>query len=242
MKIIDAFWEKRNLGVTCTEVILEDSDTVESVQETLLTLEEQYQIVKVPIARYDLMTMVEKAGFSFVEGSMNVVHHLKNTELAGIQKRINDSISYEEMEQSDVERLYAEIIKGVFITDRIYLDTAFTKEQASQRYVYWLEDERARGAQLYKLVYKDQAIGFFIFKETTNGGCYPFLSGLYESATTPGLGNILLHKIIMEAAGRGLKFISSYISTNNLPVVKVHISEGFTIANICYVYIKHAEI
>jgi L-amino acid N-acyltransferase YncA len=64
---------------------------------------------------------------------------------------------------------------------------------------------------------------------------------LYDSATTPGLGNILLHKIIEEAARRGLKFISSYISTNNLPVVKVHISEGFTITNISYVYVKHGE-
>ena len=169
------------------------------------------------------------------------VHNLKNIELSGIRKRLNDSIVYEEMDQTDIARLYVELKRGVFITDRIYLDTAFTKEQASQRYVYWLEDERGRGGQLYKVVYKEQTIGFFIFKETTNGGCYPFLSGLYESAATPGMGNILLHKIIEEASRRGLKFISSYISTNNLPVVKVHISEGFTITDISYVYIKHAE-
>ena len=240
MKIVDAFWEQRNLGVTCTEVTMDDGDAVEALTATLASLTARYQVIKVPVARYDLMTVMEKAGFSFIEGSMKVVHHLKNIELTGIRKRLNDSIVYEEMDNADIARLYEELKRGVFITDRIYLDTAFTKEQAAKRYVYWLEDERGRGAQLYKLTYKAQSIGFFIFKETTHGGCYPFLSGLYEAETTPGMGNILLHKIIEEASQRGLKFISSYISTNNLPVVKVHISEGFTITNIIYVYIKHA--
>src|SRR6266571_708319 len=191
MKVVDAFWEQRNLGVTCTEVCVDGGDSVETLTATLAALNGQYQVIKVPVARYELMTTVEKAGFSFIEGSMNVVHHLKNIELTGIHKRFNDSIVYEEMDQADIARLYAELNRGVFVTDRIYLDKAFSKEQAAQRYVYWLEDERSRGAQLYKLVYKEQAIGFFIFKETTNGGCYPFLSGLYESATSPGLGNIL---------------------------------------------------
>jgi L-amino acid N-acyltransferase YncA len=239
MKIVDAFWEQRNLGISCTEVTVEDGDTVVGIAEALASLTAEYQVIKLPVARYDLMREVEKAGFSFIEGSMNVVHHLKNIELTGIQKRLNDAISYEEMDQEDISRLYAELQKGVFITDRIYLDAFFSKEQAAQRYIYWLEDEVSHGAQLYKVIYKNQTIGFFIFKETCSGGCYPFLSGLYESAKTPGVGNVLLHKIIEEAAGMGLKFISSYISTNNLPVVKVHISEGFTISTISYVYIKH---
>jgi L-amino acid N-acyltransferase YncA len=239
MKIVEAFWEQRNLGVTCTEVSLDESDTIDILTATLASLHGQYLIIKVPIARFDLMTTVEKAGFSFIEGSMNVVHHLKNIQLSGIQKRLNDSILYEEMDQADIARLYDELRRGIFVTDRVYLDTAFTKEQAAQRYEYWIEDECGRGAQLYKLVYKSQAIGFFIFKETSNGGCYPFLAGLYESTTTPGGGNVLVHKIIEEASRRGLKFISSFISTNNLPVIKVHLSEGFTIAQISYVYIKH---
>jgi L-amino acid N-acyltransferase YncA len=240
VKIVDAFWEQRNLGVTCTELLLDDGDTVAAVEAALGALTGQYQVAKVPVARYDLMTAVENKGFSFIEGSMNVVHNLKNIALTGLQKRLNDAVISKEMDEADVGQLYAELKKGVFTTDRVYLDKAFTNEQAAQRYVYWLEDEHARGAQLYKLLYKDQAVGFYIFKETADGGCYPFLSGLYGASTKPGLGNILLHKIIEEAARRGLKSISSYISSNNLPMVKVHISEGFTIANIHYVYIKHA--
>ena len=239
MEIIDAFWEQRNLGISCSEVTADTGDTVKGMLEALALLTSQYQVIKLPVSRYDLMRVVEQHGFSFIEGSMNVVHNLKNVERNGLQKRLNDSMCYQEMDNDDVIKLYAELQKGVFITDRIYLDTFFSKEQAAQRYVYWLEDEVSRGAQLYKVSFKNQSMGFFVFKETCKGGCYPFLSGLYEAAKTPGVGNVLLHKIIEEASRRGLKFISSYISTNNLPVVKVHISEGFTISNINYVYIKH---
>ena len=239
MEIIDAFWEQRNLGISCSEITADTGDTVKGMLEALALLTSQYQVIKLPVSRYDLMRVVEQHGFSFIEGSMNVVHNLKNIDRSGIQKRLNDSVCYEEMDEFDISRLYAELQKGVFITDRIYLDTFFSKEQAAQRYVYWLEDEVSRGAQLYKVSFKNQSMGFFVFKETNNGGCYPFLAGLYESAKIPGIGNVLLYKIIEEASLRSLKFISSRISTNNLPVVKVHISEGFAITNINYVYIKH---
>lgn len=241
MNIVNAFWEMRNLGVTCTEVAVEEFDTVDAVKEMLLSLTAQYQVIKVPIGRYDLMEKIENSGFSFIEGSMSVVHHLKQAEPSGILQRLNASITYAEMDPPDIERLYSEIRKGIFTTDRIYLDKVFSPALAAQRYVSWLQDEVGRGAQLYKLIYKTLPVGFFVLKETAPGWCYPFLSGLYAAEATPGLGNILLHKIINEAMRRGLKSIASYISTNNLPVVKVHMAEGFNITNIHYVYIRHVK-
>lgn len=239
VQIVDAFWEERNLGVTCCEVTVEDNDSVQVVEMSLKSLKSSYQVVKLPVARYDLMQLLERSGFSFIECSMNVVHRLNNFQLDGIRKRINDSIYYSEMDNDDIGILYDELARGVFITDRIYLDPMFSKDQSAHRYINWLKDEVGRGGQLYKVVYKDETIGFFIFKETNGGGCYPFLSGLYSSATTPGLGNSLLHKIIEESLRRGMKYISSYISSNNMPVVKLHISEGFSIISINYVYVKH---
>jgi hypothetical protein len=44
------------------------------------------------------------------------------------------------MNQADTARLYAEIEKGIFITYRIYIDPAFTKQQAVNNYVKWLGD------------------------------------------------------------------------------------------------------
>jgi hypothetical protein len=242
MKVVDAFWEKRNLGVTCTELTLDERDGVEEVAATLDGLKTAYQVVKVPAGRYDMMVAVEKLGFSFIEGSLNVVHHLNQVEPVGILKRLNDAVTYGEMNQSDMDKLYVEIKNGLFVTDRIYMDTFFTPLQAAQRYVFWLGDEINKGAQLYKACYKDKSVGFFVFKETTAQSCYPFLTGLYSAATTPGLGGIVIKKIIAEAIRRKLRTIDTYVSSNNVAVIKVLISEGFSIFNINYVYIKHHRI
>ena len=46
MKIVDAFWEERNLGVTCYELELELSDCLESVEDTLSGLtQRRYMVV-----------------------------------------------------------------------------------------------------------------------------------------------------------------------------------------------------
>ena len=127
MEIIDAFWEQRNLGISCSEIKADTGDTVKGMLEALALLTSQYQVIKLPVSRYDLMRVVEQHGFSFIEGSMNVVHNLKNIDRSGIQKRLNDRVCYEEMGEVDISRLYAELQKGVFITDRIYLDTFFAK-------------------------------------------------------------------------------------------------------------------
>ena len=109
MEIIDAFWEQRNLGISCSEITADTGDTVKGMLEALALLTSQYQVIKLPVSRYDLMRVVEQHGFSFIEGSMNVVHNLKNIDRSGIQKRLNDSVCYEEMDEFDISRLYAEL-------------------------------------------------------------------------------------------------------------------------------------
>ena len=38
MKIINAIWEKRNLGLDCNEIEIEYGDTVKTIKRDLLTL------------------------------------------------------------------------------------------------------------------------------------------------------------------------------------------------------------
>lgn len=48
MKIINASWEERNLGVTCCEVTIEKDDSLLYVQEELSRLSSvQYLVIKV---------------------------------------------------------------------------------------------------------------------------------------------------------------------------------------------------
>jgi L-amino acid N-acyltransferase YncA len=120
----------------------------------------------------------------------------------------------------------------------VYLDPNFTPERAAGRYVNWMHDELERGGSVHELRVRQVGMGFFVFREDTERTGYSVLSGLYEASTSPGLGSVLLYRILAHARDRGLRRLSSHISTNNPAVVKTHVAQGFTIDDIHYVYVR----
>jgi hypothetical protein len=239
MKIVNAIWERRNLGVTCVEVALEPTDTVRDVKKALAPLEPQYLVVKVPAGRTHLMLGLSEMGCSFIEAAIHVTRKVDDLELSGIQKRLADSVSYAPMQEGDLQVLWAEIRNGMYDTDRVSLDPHFTREQASNRYIFWIQDEMERGTDVYKLMYKDQSIGYFTMKDLGDGVYYPFLAGMYRSHKNSGLGFNIAYKPLCEIAARGGTSVSTYISTNNDSAVRLHASLGFRFDEITYVYTRH---
>lgn len=239
MKVIDAVWEQRNLGVSCNEITIEKQDTAESIKLEIPKYQAQYMVVKVPACRADIMFALSELQFAFVECAFHVTHDLKNYELNGIQKRLVDAVQYSEMDKNDLDMLFTEIRDGMFTTDRVCLDPYFTQAQAANRYVGWISDELERGSQAYKLTYKDNPIGFFTFKDLGNGVYYPYLAGMYKNGIKTGLGLNTLIKPISEAIKRSGRMLSTYISSNNLNAVHVHTLLNFKFQEIDYVYVKH---
>lgn len=240
MKIVDAHWEKRNLGVNCHEILVEEKDTFSSFMENEQLLKTtEYLVLKVPVNRFDICAKLPALGFAFVEGSINFELQLKNAVLSPLQERMNKTITYAKMDISDIDYLYNEIRSGIFKTDRILMDLYFTPENAANRYVNWIADELLRDTQVYKIEYKNETIGFFTFKTVAKGIYFPFLAGMYQKFSTSGLGFTTLRKPIDEALKRGGKLIRTYVSTNNLPVVRLHNQQGFNIKKIDYVFVKH---
>ena len=240
MKIIDAYWEKRNLGVDCKEIVIEDTDKVEVLSEIKSILESvAYLVVKVPTQRFDIYKELTSFGFAYIESSINFRIKVKEAVLLPLQHRLNQVVSYAEMDSNDRKQLFAELDKGLFDTDRIALDTNFSGKQAATRYKNWITDDLSRGTQLYKITYKDDVIGFFTFKEIGAGIYYPFLAGLYEKYNTSGLGFSIIRKPTEEAIKRGGNVISTYVSSNNMSVVRTHLQQGFIIQDIKNVFVKH---
>ena len=240
MKLIDAFWEKRNLGVNCMEVSLNKDDQVSQLEEISDLLDtSEYIVLKVPVARFDINEYLSRRGFVFIEGNLNFMLNIKDAVLTPLQQRLNNVIEYTEMNDYDLSQLYVEIEKGLFKTDRIILDSNFTEKQATLRYINWIKDEIAKTTQAYKIIYKKDTIGFFTFKEMPENVYYPFLAGLYEKYSNSGLGFTTLRKPIEETIKRNGKIISTYASTNNTYVIRAHIQQGFYINNMNYVYVKH---
>ena len=240
MKIVDAIWEKRNLGVDTQEIYVEENDSLEDLSFAIHQLETPYNVVKIPAGRVDMLFYLQELGFKFIEGFVHLTHNLHNVELNSIQKRLNDAVSYERMNQNDIEQLYEEIKKGMFYTDRIVLDKNFKKEQAQNRYINWISDELKCGTEIYKLVYNNENIGFFTFKKIKDNVYNPFLAGLYKKFQSTGLGAVFCYKAIMEAKKRNANLVQTSVSLNNANTVRVHISLGYAVDSIFYVLIKHS--
>jgi hypothetical protein len=212
---------------------------VEELDSALARIRSQYLVVKVPAGCSDLMFRISEAGCSFIEAVIHVTRQTADLELSGIQKRLADSVGYAAMQESDMERLWEEIRSGMYDTDRVSLDPHFSREQASNRYVGWIKDEIARGADVYKLLYQNQSIGYFTMKDLGDGVFYPFLAGMYRSHRTSGLGFNIAYKPMCEIAARGGTSVSTFISTNNDSAVRLHASLGFRFHQISYVYVRH---
>jgi ribosomal protein S18 acetylase RimI-like enzyme len=240
MKIVNAVWEMRNLGVICTEVTIGHGDSDEGVLAQLSDLPAGYQVIKVPVARVDIMNSLHRANFAYVESSISVEHMLSINEPEGLFARMISASEYVKLGIEEIDRVTSEIRSDMFKTDRVYLDPEFTHEQAANRYVNWMMDEISRGASVHELRVKKAGVGFFLFRDDAGIG-YSALAGLYPSSKSPGFGNVLLHQVLVEARNRQLNRLDSHVSSNNLAVVKNHIEQGFRITDMHYVYVRHLK-
>ena len=187
------------------------------------------------------MNALQRANFLYIECSIKVEHGLEIKPPEGLFGRMVSVCDYVMIDEGEIKRVSDEIRSDMFKTDRVRLDPEFNRNQAATRYVNWMLDEISQGGSVYELRAKNKHKGFFLLRVGLNGIGYCALAGLYPSSSSPGLGNVLLHFLLVEAKKRGLLCISSNISTNNLAVFKNHIEQGFKVRDIHYVYVRHVS-
>lgn len=238
MKIIDAYWEKRNLGVDVAEFEINGDEPISEIKKSITENEKNYNYVKVPIEKMNLYNLMSELGYSFVEESFHLFHDLKTIPINSLHKRISDCVSSLPMDDSDIDELFSEIRKGMFRTDRIALHPDFGIEKANLRYINWIKDELDRGTEVYKLKYKNDNIGFFVYKEIDNGVYYPFLAGMYQKYINSGLGINIVIKPIQETIRRNGRCNFTYVSSNNTASLMSNIAFGYRICGTSAVFTK----
>ena len=240
MKIVDAIWEKRNLGVDTVEITIEEHDPETEVTAAINALDAQYAVVRVPAVRADLIFPVQQKGFVFAEEMVHLVSDLSEISLAPVEKRLWDAVECQRMTDDDIAELRSEIRKGLFSTDRIYLDPAFSKELAAERYVNWIDDELARGGFLVKYVYKGRTAGFFSLRDTGNGDYTSALGGMFSDFRKGGLVTAISGKVpefVKELGGRS---VDAHVSTNNPVQIKNLLRNGYKLMSINHIFTRHS--
>lgn len=241
MKVVDAVWEKRNLGVTCSEIRMEYTDSMESVKECYDSLDEkQYMVVKVPSARYDMLQFFQEKGYHFCEAAVTLEHDLKSIDIPRRLEKICENCSWEKMTDDDISLLHQEISQNIFKTDRVYTDPHFTRQQAAQRYDYWIQDLIQSGNIPYKVLFRGETVGFFLNKEIKKAVYDGLLAATYHDYEGTGMGYCIQYAGIKSAMQQGASKYIGHVSANNPSVLKVLLSIGFRIKEVEYIFIKHA--
>lgn len=245
MKIIDAVWEKRNLGVSCYELQMRFSDCAEEVAAALDSLDErQYMVVKVPSQRVDLMRLCQIRGYSFIETAIALEFNYKQLgykvpNMTRSLQKICDKCSWGLMDQAELAQLSDEIMKNIFRTDRIFVDPEFTPAQAAQRYDLWVKDLIRNGNIPYKVCFEGEIIGFFVGKNISAKVNNSILGGLYTKYADSGMGCCMDYAHFMAMLEQGVEKSITQVSGSNPAVLKLHTAFGAEIKGLEYVFVKH---
>ena len=243
MKIIHAVWEKENLGVDAYEILLDASDTPEALlqeEARIAALGAQYLVVKTPVNCKELLFGLSKLGYTFVEAVFHVAIKREEYHMPPLIARFDRGLKVlERTEPSDLRRVYTLIRSGVFVSDRISLDPAFTLAQSGNRYANWLKGMLSRGGKLYEVLQGEKPIGFFVITRVNETTVDPVLMGLYDEQNDRGMGALLHKKTLDTCFTWECDKLQSTIVSNNAKVLRVYVNAGATITDTLYTYVKH---
>ncbi len=250
MQIIDAFWEKRNLGVNTYEVRLDKSD-LSDMDTVLATLNEErfkdaYVIVKMPVGNLEALHRLESAGYRFMETQFHMEKDLRHYETPKLVARFKKTVEQHEVPKTraDWQKVTDLMTPDLFHTDRIYLDPALTDKTTScRRYQNWILDwAEKEGTCLYLYTYHDEPLGFGLVQiEEEKGVIHDVLEGVFEKYQDSGLGLSMFDKGLTSYRDRGLKKLVTAICSNNLPIVKLDLTFGYMITGEEYILRKCKE-
>ena len=239
MRVVDAVWEKRNLGVTTTEITIEKEDILADVDLKMSEINSEYTVVKIPSELDGFLAYFQDKGYTFVEDMIHIEHDLKEYPMNPIVKRLYDKTSFRRMNDEDYKQMQDEISKGMFSSDRVSRDKSFDSELAAKRYVNWTDDLNRQGALFYVITYGDEGVGFVVLS-TKDGVSYEsVLGGGYEKYRKTGMGIIQKEQEITRSLGG--KRVTTSVSSNNVNQFRALILNGYKPYSIDHILVKHKE-
>lgn len=240
MKIVDEKLETRNLGVKTISINIDTYDEYNEVENAIKETEAEYLVLKIPSIRTDLTPLAHKFGYIYVEDMVFMEHDLHEIQRTSLQQRLYDSVKAELMQQDDYNVLYDEIARGSFSFDRISNDPYFGQNIANRRFLNWLNDEKERGAEFWKMCMNGEMRGFFTLREIRPQIYDSALGGIFMKWRKGGMGtNVKVPDIVKKKGG---KKVVSGVSTNNVIQIRALVQNGYFPVRINHVFIKHTDI
>lgn len=243
MKIVDAVWEKRNLGVETVDFTIEENDEIQNVKELLSKYNEPYQVMHVPSGKTDILLSAQRLGFSVIEVNVNLGHQMKDVLIPKLFLRYEKDISYHDAAEEEIGNILSIIEQGeMFVTDKIAKDPFFGKEKSGHRYRCWCEQVLENNASVVVCQYRNENIGFEVYtRNLKTNKATNIVGGVFPKHTGGGLGFAPLWVELLHQKEAGIKSVVTSVSSNNIPVLKLHELLGYRVQDMTYVLVKHLD-
>lgn len=238
--IIDAFWEKRNLGVSVYEVLVNEKASVDELA-SIYEIKGDLIYVKVHCGNTAIIEKLSQNNFVYVENQFSIQKRLQNIivpeayvkTLRFLEPDIISSLE-------DARVIFDELDKGLFVSDRIAVDTNFSIKTANLRYKNWITDMINSGnyeCAILKTKSEGVPVAFYINKYEGKVG-YCILGAVFNNFKNRGLGHSFIYFAIENSIKQNCKVLKTKISGNNVSVFNIYSSVfGFEITK-NYVVLK----
>ncbi|NLW79979.1 MAG: hypothetical protein GXY32_11315 [Ruminococcaceae bacterium] len=242
MIVKDAAYEKRNLGVGSYEITIED-DTFEAFLKQLAALPPtEYLVVRTPVCRPDFLWGMQEAGFTFMESMIHA--QMRPEALRPLDRfaQFENTVSFAVADDAPTRQAVYDRVRTqlLYTTDRISLDRHFSVEAANRRYANWMADAYNAGSQIVQGFYEGTAVFCFFVQplNKNNEGSSGILS-LYPEGRGKGLGPYMIYEQAKMQFDSGASLVRTGFSSNNTASIRAHLSVGYGIERMEYVYVRH---
>lgn len=230
MKVVDAYWEERNLGLKVCEIIFDENDVGISISK--LEKSYDYLVAKVPSSLTGLVHELEDQGFRYLENQ--IILHFGSDQYVKLdeswQSRFTDfkcSIVTEERELFDICN---QIRKGLYVNGRISSDPLIPAGISDLRITNWLNDLFIKkDTRVYMLSEQNIPVGYFVLEKVKNVHLNIVQAGIFRDYQNRGFSFLLLYNILRRAYEDGFKGIFASVSSGNIKTINsiskfVHLS------------------
>jgi hypothetical protein len=218
VKVIDAYWEKRNLGLRVCEILFDQDEIIDN--NKLSDLEESYDylVAKIPGDSVSLVHDLENKGFRYLE-NQQVIYFL-TSELLKIDKAWEARFKEVTCEKVTHLKVLAEIcnqiMKGLYLTGRISADPDIKKGISDLRIVNWLKDiYEKENVSVYCLIKQNKIVGYYALERINIFHMNIVQAGIFLGYQDKGYSFLLLYYILKSSLGEGCRGIFAAISAGN---------------------------
>lgn len=241
MRVTEAIWELRNMGVRSYEVHISGEESLIDIENELSSICCDYIVARVPVGRLDLYELLMRNEFYFAEMMIMLERDISDVYVPERKRLINEKLALEKMNDNEFTYMLGRVKEGIYTTDRISLDRHFTKEQSANRYYYWLQDERGRGNEFYKLTFDGVYVGYLDLAKLSKDMYQDEFTGIFPEYVGKGYAMGFTTKLIDIMRMKQAKKVYGEISSNNIVSLQSRMRYGYQVSSYFYVFVRHGE-